>query len=107
MLCHHYEKQGDLQLALQLGIWVTMTICNFIVIYFIFTSWMLLGKLHELQQIQLIVCGIVYVCNLCNYNVTILQLLLQYHVDIVFHPSIYQWWTLFIFIATVGAMETH
>jgi hypothetical protein len=41
---YYYEKWSDLQL----GFWIVIITCNFILIQHIFTTWMLLNKLHEL-----------------------------------------------------------
>jgi hypothetical protein len=38
---------------------------NFIITHHIFTT-RVLDELHELQQMQFIICGTVYVCNSCN-----------------------------------------
>jgi hypothetical protein len=79
----HYEKWGDLQLTLQLGFWVAMTICNSLQLNVFLWACVLLDKLHEFQQMQFIVCATVYICNsitimqeqlLCNSNATSLQL---------------------------------
>jgi hypothetical protein len=45
------KKKSVLQLALQFNFWVTMTTCNSLY----FALWMLSNKLHELQELQLIV----------------------------------------------------
>jgi hypothetical protein len=90
--------------------WITITY-NFIATQHIFMSQVSLDKSHELQWTQFTICGIIYVCNLCNpiaimqeqplcdSNAISLQLLLKHHVDVVFHPCIHQWWILLIFVA--------
>ncbi len=56
------RRWGDLQL----GFWITMTICNSLQFYVFLWVWVLSNKLQELQQMQLTICEIIYTCNLCN-----------------------------------------
>jgi hypothetical protein len=60
------KKWNDLQLALQLGFWVAMTICNSLQFNIFLQVGMLSNKLHELQYMQFIVGETVYLCNLYN-----------------------------------------
>jgi hypothetical protein len=82
---------------------------------------MLSNKLNELQLTQLTICATIYKynsCNkvaisqkqlMCNYNANIIQLQLQCHVDITFHPSmmmnnVHLCYNSF---ATMGTMRTY
>jgi len=57
------KKWGDFQLALQLGFWIAMTICNSFQLNVFLQLWMLSNKLHEMHLMQLTICETIYICN--------------------------------------------
>jgi hypothetical protein len=63
---HTMKKWGNLQLNLQLGFWVAMTICISLQFNTFLWAWMLLDKSNELQRMQLTICEKIYICNSCN-----------------------------------------
>jgi hypothetical protein len=58
------KKWGDLQLFLQLGFWIAMTIYNALQLNLFIWVWMLSDKWHELEWMQLTIGGTIYICNL-------------------------------------------
>ncbi len=58
------KKWGDLQLALQLGFWIAMSIYNSLQLSLFLQVQVLLNKSHELEWLQLTVGETIYICNL-------------------------------------------
>ncbi len=89
------RKWSDLQLALQLGFWVTMTICN--LLQFISTqciptsvsviqqiAWVAIDATHHMwNRIHMQSCNLITTIHRNNYCETLMQLICNYHGNVM------------------------
>jgi hypothetical protein len=95
------KKWGDLQMALQLGFWITMTMCNSYQLNIVLRVWMLSSSMSSnrcnspyVKLYTYTTCATQLQLSRNNYCVILLQLICNYHGNvmlILFHQSIKFW----------------